>query len=78
VHIVIDRDGCQGHGLCFLFAPDLFGPDEQGHGRVIVDDVPAERRADCIRVVQNCPERAIGLTEDNEQGKRVRDVRDDD
>lgn len=78
VRVVIDRERCQGHGLCFLFAPEFFDADEAGHGRVIVDEVPVERRADCLRVVQNCPERAIRLTEDNQHRKRAGDVGDDD
>lgn len=80
MQVVIDRARCQGHGLCFLFAPDLFGPDEEGHGRVLLGDVRREQRQQCLRVAENCPERAIRVIDDVvvEQRERKRDVRHDD
>ncbi len=80
MRVVIDRQRCQGHGLCFLFGSDLFGPDEEGHGRPLLDEVPLDRRAECDRVAQNCPERAIRLIDDEvfRPGERIGDVRYDD
>jgi ferredoxin len=80
MQVAIDRELCQGHGLCFLFAPDLFGPDEEGHGRVLLSNVEPERRQQCFRVAQNCPERAIRVIDDAVGEKREgnRDVRHDD
>ena len=56
----IDADRCTGHGRCYDLAPDLFEPDEYGHGRVVagaaLDETDEQRIAN---VVAACPEQAI-------------------
>jgi ferredoxin len=59
----IDEDICTGHGRCYVLAPELFEPDDYGHGRVLVEEVP-DGLADQARLaVSNCPERAISAEE---------------
>lgn len=56
----IDLDRCTGHGRCYDLAPDLFEPDDFGHGsvaRVIDRDVIDEHAA--LIAVRACPESAI-------------------
>jgi ferredoxin len=57
----IDTEVCTGHGRCYSLAPELFESDDYGHGRLIVDEVPAELspRAELARA--NCPEQAISF-----------------
>jgi ferredoxin len=59
--IVVDAEVCEGHGRCYLLAPELFSADELGHS--VVNDVELvpelENLAD--RAAQNCPERAITI-----------------
>jgi ferredoxin len=55
----IDPDACTGHGRCYSLAPEVFEPDDYGHGKVILDEVPDELRAKAELGVQNCPEHAI-------------------
>lgn len=57
--IRIDTDLCTGHGRCYSLAPALFDTDEEGFGKVISEDVPADREGDARRAVGNCPERAV-------------------
>lgn len=57
----IDEDTCTGHGRCYALAPELFDADDYGHGRVTVDEVPADRLDQARLAVANCPERAITL-----------------
>lgn len=57
----IDPDACTGHGRCYSLAPEVFEPDDYGHGRMIQADVPDELRAKAELGVQNCPEHAISV-----------------
>lgn len=62
----IDSERCQGHGRCYDLAPDLFGEDDEGFGRILGDGTmaPGQER-DARLAVANCPERAIDLIEEN-------------
>lgn len=57
----IDSELCTGHGRCYSLAPDVFEPDDYGHGKVILDEVPDNLRSQAEAGVQNCPERAISV-----------------
>ncbi|HEX5268780.1 MAG TPA: ferredoxin [Acidimicrobiales bacterium] len=63
MRVRIDPDTCTGHGRCYSLAPEVFEPDDYGHGKVIVDEVPDELRAKAELGVQNCPEHAISVEE---------------
>ncbi len=58
--IRIDIDRCQGHGVCYTVAPELFTDDDRGYGVVRGDGVVSqEHEAAAERAGQRCPERAI-------------------
>jgi ferredoxin len=60
----IDEEACTGHGRCYSLVPELFEPDEYGHGVVTVPE-PGEEMLERARLAeQNCPERAITLEVD--------------
>lgn len=60
--VMIDSERCTGHGRCYSLSPDVFGPDENGYGEVLIDgEVPAGLEAQARAGVANCPERAIEL-----------------
>ena len=64
LHIYSER--CQGHGRCYDLAPDLFGDDDEGFGKVLGDGVvPAGSEREARLAVANCPERAIVLDEES-------------
>lgn len=64
MRIVVDEAKCQGHTLCAISSPDLFGlRDEDGHSYVVVDDVPAEHQDAARRAAASCPERAINIVD---------------
>jgi ferredoxin len=66
VKLHIDSERCQGHGRCYDLAPDLFGDDDEGFGRVLGDGVvPAGSEREARLAVANCPERAIVLDEES-------------
>lgn len=59
----IDEEACTGHGRCYVLAPELFEPDDYGHGSLLAAEVP-EGLADQARLAAaNCPERAITVEE---------------
>ena len=57
----IDEDVCTGHGRCYVLAPELFEPDDYGHGKLLAEDVPEDLADKARLAVSNCPERAISL-----------------
>jgi len=65
VKLEIDPGRCQGHGRCYDLAPDLFGDDDEGFGKVLGTGVVPDGKAQEARLaVANCPERAIDLLEE--------------
>ena len=65
VKLQIDSARCQGHGRCYDLAPDLFGDDDEGFGKVLGDGVvPPGKDREARLAVANCPERAIDLLEE--------------
>jgi ferredoxin len=65
VKAVADLDLCQGHQMCQLEAPAVFGFDE-GADRVVllVDHPPESERAAVERAVTYCPAMALSLEDD--------------
>lgn len=63
--VQIDAGRCQGHGRCYDLAPDLFGEDEEGYGRVLGDgSVPPGGEHQARLAASNCPERAVAVIEE--------------
>lgn len=57
----INRETCEGHGLCALDSPTVFEADADGYGIVIADEVPDELRAQVETCVRGCPAGAISI-----------------
>jgi ferredoxin len=57
--VTVDPDRCQGHARCWDLCPEVFDLDEQGHGLVLLGEVPQEYEATARQAAANCPERAI-------------------
>lgn len=64
MRIKLDVDRCQGHGRCYVLAPDLFDADDYGHCVLLVDEVPEDRLDHAHSGVENCPEQALTLVDD--------------
>ena len=63
--VQINPERCQGHGRCYDLAPDLFGDDDEGFGKVLGDGiVPPGQQPDARLAALNCPEHAIELLEE--------------
>lgn len=60
MRVRVDEDICQGHTLCAMAAPDVFGlRDDDGHAYVLVTDFTPELIASAKRAALTCPEQAI-------------------
>ncbi len=62
--IVVDRDLCQGHGVCESEAPDLFrvGPDRTVE---VLDPTPPDaQRRGAELAVKYCPTHALSIVDD--------------
>lgn len=60
-----DLGKCQGHGLCRMSAPDVYGvTDDEGQVIVLFDgDIPAEFEDAAALGVESCPEIALRIVE---------------
>ncbi len=64
MRIVVDRDLCQGHGVCESEAPDVFSVSKKGV-LTVVDESPGEQwRAMVEQAVAFCPTKALSIEED--------------
>ncbi|MCV7225332.1 ferredoxin [Mycolicibacterium komossense] len=62
--LLIDRDACQGYGLCHIAAPVLVDLDDAGYADVLGSGtVPAAERNRAYEAVASCPARALAVQE---------------
>ena len=62
--IIVDRDLCQGHGVCEGEAPDVFSVSKKGDLTVLNDTPDDSLRAQVEAAVRYCPTHALSLLED--------------
>ena len=66
----VDPDKCQGHNRCYSVSPELFELDDLGMSSEVGGGlVPAALVGQARLAVDNCPERAISLTETRQAGE---------
>lgn len=66
VKIKVDPDLCQGHNRCFALAFGLFDVDDYGLSRALNEGVvPPGREEEARLAIDNCPEFAISVVEEN-------------
>lgn len=62
VKVRVVEGRCQGHQMCAIAAPEIFGSDEIGNATVLIPgDIPSDLEAKARRAEGNCPERAIEI-----------------
>lgn len=57
--VSVDTTKCVGHGRCYELAPEVFGEDERGHCRVLLETLPPQLEQGALLAAANCPEDAI-------------------
>lgn len=63
MRIEVDEDLCQGHAMCELEAPEVFGVPKRGTVEVLQERPGEQHRADVRRAVVSCPTQALRLLE---------------
>jgi ferredoxin len=62
MRVVIDRERCQGAGMCALTAPAVFDQSEEDGRVVVLDHEPAPALEEAVtRAAQLCPNGVISL-----------------
>jgi ferredoxin len=68
MRVVVDRELCQGHGVCEGEAPAVFRvverPGDYAQVELIVEQPPEALRAAVEAAVRYCPNRALRIVED--------------
>ena len=64
VKVIVDRDLCQGHGVCESEAPAVFKVSKNGVLEIIDEAPPAALRAQVEAAVTFCPTQALRIEED--------------
>jgi sterol 14-demethylase len=65
MRIRVDRDLCQGHGVCRTEAPEVFDVDRDLQQVVVKDERPPEALREKVRTaVRFCPTRALSIEEE--------------
>ncbi|MFM9035744.1 MAG: ferredoxin [Mycobacterium sp.] len=59
MRVVVDRDRCEGNGICVGIAPELFRLDEDEYAVVTADPVPADQEALAEQAIAECPRAAL-------------------
>lgn len=64
--VTVDDASCHGHGRCYVLAPGLFEPDEEGYNAAKGQsaEIPDDQADAARTAVISCPEHAISLVED--------------
>jgi sterol 14-demethylase len=64
VKVIVDRDLCQGHGVCENEAPEVFSVSKQGVLTIVDESPPESSRAQVEAAVGYCPTSALRIEED--------------
>jgi len=63
LRIVVDRDLCQGHGVCESEAPEVFEVSKE-HTVVVLDEAPPEEQRAAVELaVRYCPTHALKIAD---------------
>ena len=62
--VIVDRDLCQGHGVCESEAPVVFAVSKKGVLEIVDEAPPEELRAQVEAAVKFCPTHALRIEED--------------
>jgi ferredoxin len=64
MRIVVDRDLCQGHGMCALEDPYVFAIHRGEDQVTLLDESPDDTHRDSVRnAVRYCPTTALSIEE---------------
>ena len=68
--MLVDRIGCDGHGLCAELLPEMIELDDWGYPILSGEPVPEHLREHAARAVAACPVLALRLRRRRDGGDR--------
>jgi len=63
MRVVVDRDLCQGHGVCESEAAEVFSVSKQGELTILDESPPLGLRSQVEKAVAYCPTGALRIEE---------------
>ena len=64
--VIVDRDLCQGHGVCESEAPAVFAVNKKGILEVLDESPPDDLRAQVEAAVSFCPTHALRIQDEED------------
>ena len=64
MRIVVDRDLCQGHGVCETEAPAVFSVSKKGDLTILAESPDEALRPAVEQAVKYCPTHALAIVDD--------------
>jgi ferredoxin len=59
--VTVNKDKCQGCGVCEADVPEVFAMGDDNHATVLVDEIPTNLEDAVKQAVDDCPESAIEI-----------------
>jgi ferredoxin len=63
MRIIVNRDLCEGNGVCAQVAPEVFEVGDDDQVKVLVEQPGKERHAKIVEAVRRCPRQALAVEE---------------
>jgi ferredoxin len=64
MRVRVDPEVCAGFGICVGICPEVFELHDDGYATVLVSEVPPELEDLVRRAFDQCPSRAISISDD--------------
>lgn len=61
--VSVDPNACMGHGQCYVHAPQVYRPDDEGFCVVIQPEADGELLRRAVDGAEACPEKTITVKE---------------
>ena len=59
--VTVNKDKCQGCGVCEADAPEVFAVGDDGFAAVLLDEIPANLEDAVKQAIDDCPDSAIEI-----------------
>lgn len=59
MHVEVDRDRCEGNGVCVGIAPDLFDLDDEDYAVMRTTEISADQEPLAEQSIAECPRAAL-------------------
>jgi ferredoxin len=64
MRVVVDRNLCEGNGICSAVAPTVFVVGDDDQARLLIERPGEELRAKVEEAVRRCPRQALKLVDE--------------